>query len=135
MPITYQRDDLRRRVRVSLVGAVTVQDLLAVVDRQAAESTWDYSLCYDARRVTKAAASTEEEVRRVLRHAMQTSATHGERGPVAIITDSPADYAIVRMYSTLGAAQRITVEVFRDPADATRWLDSVAGSERAAPPG
>jgi hypothetical protein len=41
-------------------------------------------------------------------------------GQVAIITDNPADYAIVRMYSTLGAAQRIAVEVFRDPDDAVR---------------
>jgi RecJ-like exonuclease len=134
MPITYERDDQRCRINVRLSGLVTVEDLLAIVDRQAAESTWQYSLCYDARQVTKEAAGTVDEVRRVLRHTVETSAKHGERGPVAIITDNPADYNIVRMYSALGAPQRINVEVFRDPADALRWLDFVASPKRAAPP-
>jgi len=134
MPITYERDDRRCRIQVRLTGVVTVEDLLAIVDRQAAEGTWHYSLCYDARHVTKEAASSVDEVRRVLRHTVETSATHGDRGPVAIVTDNPADYTIVRMYAALGAPQRITVEVFRDPADAIRWLDFVAPARRAVPP-
>ena len=124
MPITYARDDARHRIDVTLAGAVTVEDLVAIVDRQAAEQTWHYGLCYDARRITKDAAGTVDEVRRVLRHVVETSARHGARGPVAIITDNPADYAMVRMYSTLGAEQQMTVEVFRDPGDAMRWLDT-----------
>jgi RecJ-like exonuclease len=124
MPITYERDDARRRIDVMLAGAVTVEELLAIVDRQAAEQTWHYGLCYDARRITKDAASTVDEVRRVLRHVAEMNVRHGRRGPVAIVTDNPADYAIVRMYSTLGAEQHMTVEVFRDPGDATRWLDA-----------
>jgi hypothetical protein len=134
MPITYQRDDERCRIDVRLTGVVTAEDLLAIVDRQAAESTWHYSLCYDARHITKGAASAGDEVRRVLRHIVETSAVHGERGPVAIITDKPADYNIVRMYSALGAPQRVTAEVFRDPADAERWLDFVGAAKRSAPP-
>jgi hypothetical protein len=134
MPITYERDDERCRIQVRLSGAVTVEDLLAIVDRQAAESTWHYSLCYDARHITKQAESTVDEVRRVLHHTVQTSARCGERGPVAIITDHPADYNIVRMYAALSAPQRITVEVFRDPADAIRWLDYVGAARRVTPP-
>jgi RecJ-like exonuclease len=124
MPITYERDDARTRIDVTLAGTVTVEDLLSIVDRQAAEQTWHYALYYDARRITKDAAGTVDEVRRVLRHVVETSATHGARGPVAIVTDNPADYSIVRMYSTLGADQHVTVEVFRDPSDALRWLDA-----------
>jgi hypothetical protein len=134
MSITYERDDQRCRISVRLGGSVTVEDLLSIIDRQAAESTWHYSLCYDARHITKEAASTIEEVRRVLRHTVETSAKHGERGPVAIITDKPADYNIVRMYSALGAPQRINVEVFRDPADALRWLDFVGAAKPSGPP-
>jgi RecJ-like exonuclease len=126
MPITYQRDDARRRIDVTLAGTVTVEDLLGIVDRQAAEQTWHYGLCYDARRITKEAASTVEEVRRVLRHVVETGARYGARGPVAIITDNPADYAMVRLYSSLGAEQRLSVEVFRDPGDAERWLDAAS---------
>jgi hypothetical protein len=101
--VRYERDDARGRITITLSGSVTVEDLLAIVDRQAADQPWHYSLCYDARRITKDAASTVKEVRRVLRHVVETSAIHGARGPVAIVTDSPADFAIVRMYSALGA--------------------------------
>ncbi len=83
MSITYERDDARGRITVTLAGAVSVEDLLAIVDRQAAGQTWHYSLCYDARRITKDAASTVDEVRRVLRHVVETSVIHGARGPVA----------------------------------------------------
>src|ERR1700730_7017724 len=124
MPITYERDDARQRIDVMLAGAVSVEELLSIVDRQAAEQTWHYGLCYDARRITKDAASTVDAVRRGLRHVAEMNVRHGTRGPVAIVTDNPADYAIVRMYSTLGAEQHMTVEVFRDPSDATRWLDA-----------
>jgi hypothetical protein len=127
MPITYERDDARRRIHVTLAGPVTVDDLLAIVDRQAAEQTWHYSLCYDARRIAKDAASTVEEVHHVLRHVVETSARHGARGVIAIVTDNPADYATVRLYSALGAERRLSVEVFRDPSDAVRWLDTASG--------
>jgi hypothetical protein len=131
MPITYERDDQSCRINVRLSGAVTVEDLLAVVDRQAAESTWHYSLSYDARQITNGAASRVEDVRRVLRRTVETSAKYGQRGPVAIITGKPADYNIVRMYAALDAPQRITVEIFRDPDDAIRWLEFVRAPKRA----
>ena len=42
MPITYLRDDERRRIVVTTIGSVGIDEMLAVVDRQAAESTWLY---------------------------------------------------------------------------------------------
>jgi hypothetical protein len=129
MPVIYERDDLRRQIRVTLSGHVTVEDLLAIVDRQAAEGTWPYALWYDARRIRKAAPGHADEVRRVLHHVVATSATHGARGPVAIVTDQPADYEMVRAYSQLGATARITVEVFRDPGDAERWLEAAVSRQ------
>ena len=123
--IVYQRDDRRRRINVTLVGGVSVEDLLAIVDRQAAEGTWQYGVWYDARRVTKSVDGTAAEARRVLEHVLNVCATHGARGPVAIVTDRPADYAIARTYSNIGIAANVIVEVFRDPGDAERWLSSL----------
>jgi hypothetical protein len=131
--VNYERDDQRCRIRVSLSGLVSVDDLLGIVDRQAAESTWQYSLCYDARQIVKDTVRSADEVRRVLRHTVETSARHGERGPVAIITDNPADYTIVRMYAALAEPHRITVEVFRDADSAVRWLDSVDFAKAVRP--
>ena len=123
MPIDYVRDDQTRRVTVALTGDVSLAELMHVVDRQAAEGTWTYGLLYDARRVLTPAES--REARMLVAHVAKVAAVHGQRGPVAIVTDRPATYGIVRMYSMLsdGAPQHLTVDVFRDPADAERWLE------------
>ena len=120
MPITYERDDERRRIVVTTVGIVGLDDMLAVVDRQASEGTWHYSMMYDSRRVASVASPTD--VRVGLKHVEGLSRTHGRRGPVAFVTTVPAAFGMVRMYSALAGRQHQMVEVFRDIGDAERWL-------------
>ncbi len=122
MPITYQRDDKRRRIVVTTIGIVGLDDMLAVVDRQANEGTWQYGILYDSRRVASVASQTD--VRAGVRHVEALSRTHGRRGPVAFVTTMPAAYGMVRMYSTLVGQAQQAVEVFRDIGDAERWLAS-----------
>ena len=120
MPITYERDDERRRIIVTTIGIVGLDDLLAVMDRQANEGTWPYGMLYDARRVSSVASQTD--VRAALKHVETLSRTHGRRGPVAFVTTMPAAYGMVRMYSTLADQLHQAVEVFRDIGDAEQWL-------------
>ena len=120
MPITYERDDERHRVIVTTVGSVGIADLLAVMDRQAAEGTWQYGMLYDSRRVVSVAS--QAEVRTGLKHVESVSRIHGRRGPVAFVTTMPAAYGMVRMYSTLAGQLHQAVEAFRDIGDAERWL-------------
>jgi hypothetical protein len=122
MPISYETDHQSRRVTVVLTGIATVEDLLAIVNRQAAEGTWGYGLLYDARRVTREQNGAYGDMRLVLQQVSAHAATLGARGPVAIVTDNPADYSIVRTYSNLSGQAQRPVEVFRDPSDAERWL-------------
>ena len=122
MPITYQRDDKLRRIVVTTIGIVGLDDMLAVVDRQANEGTWQYGILYDSRRVASVASQTD--VRAGVRHVEALSRTHGPRGPVAFVTTLPAAYGMVRMYSTLSGQVKQAVEVFRDIGDAERWLAS-----------
>ena len=122
MPITYQRDDKLRRIVVTTIGIVGLDDMLAVVDRQASEGTWKYGILYDSRRVASVASQTD--VRAGVRHVEALSRTHGRRGPVAFVTTMPAAYGMVRMYSTLAGRAQQAVEVFRDIGDAERWLAS-----------
>ena len=61
MPITYERDDERRRIIVTTIGDVSLDDLMTVVERQASEETWHYGMLYDSRRVSSVA--TQAEVR------------------------------------------------------------------------
>ncbi len=120
MPITYERDDARRRIIVTTIGDVGLDDMLAVVDRQASEGTWQYGILYDSRRV--ASVATQSEVRTGLRYVDTLSRTQGRRGPVAFVTTMPAAYGMVRMYSTLAGQLHQAVEAFRDIGDAERWL-------------
>ena len=120
MPITYERDDKLRRIVVTTIGIVGLDDMLAVVDRQASEGTWKYGILYDSRRVASVASQTD--VRAGLRHVELLSRTHGKRGPVAFVTTMPAAYGMVRIYSTLSGQVQQSVEVFRDIGDAERWL-------------
>ena len=120
MPITYSRDDLRRRITVTTIGIVGLDDLLAVMDRQASEGTWQYGTLYDSRRVASVASQTD--VRAGLKHVEALSRVHGRRGPVAFVTKMPAAYGMVRMYSTLAGQLHQMVEAFRDVGDAERWL-------------
>jgi len=126
MPITYQRDDKLRRIVVTTIGIVGLDDMLAVVDRQASEGTWKYGILYDSRRVASVASQTD--VRAGLRHVELLSRTHGKRGPVAFVTTMPAAFGMVRMYSTLSGQVQQAVEVFRDIGDAERWLASYTDS-------
>ena len=66
MPITYERDDQRRRIVVTTVGTVAYEEVMAVVDRQAAEGTWQYGMLYDSRQVVTVAS--QADVRMGLKH-------------------------------------------------------------------
>lgn len=120
MPVTYQRDDERRRIVVTTAGIVGLDDLLAVIDHQAGEATWHDGVLYDSRRVASVAG--QSDVRAALKRVDALSRTHGRRGPVAFVTTMPAAFGMVRMYSTLSNPVRQAVEVFRDIGDAERWL-------------
>jgi hypothetical protein len=130
MPITYERDDAQRRIVVTTIGEVSLDEMLAVVDRQGNEGTWHYGMLYDSRRVSSVA--TQAEVRIGLKHVDTVSRALGRRGPVAFVTTMPAAYGMVRMYSTLAGQLHQAVEAFRDIGDAERWLAAHIGSEPAA---
>lgn len=105
---------------MTTIGIVGLDDLLAVIARQAGEGTWQYGMLYDSRRVASVASQTD--VRAGLKQVEALSRTHGRRGPVAFVTTVPAAFGMVRMYSTLAEQLHQAVEVFREIEDAERWL-------------
>jgi hypothetical protein len=119
MPVNYARDDVRRLITVSMHGPFDTRSLVDTLDRQVAEGTWAYARLYDERGVT--VAPTSQQIRALLDAVRQRLRDHGPRGAVAVVTDQPAHFGMVRMYMTL-AEEEPAVSVFRDPADAHRWL-------------
>jgi len=121
MAITYDRDDRRRRILVMITVAATIDDLLALIDRQADEQTWAYSMLYDFRASTF--APTMQEIDRLLDRVQRASRRHGARGPVALVTADLISFGVGRMYSTRSELAGLRVRVFENMTDAERWLE------------
>jgi hypothetical protein len=120
MPIAYERDDIRRLITATLTEPSSMADFVSVVERQAAEDTWDYALLYDLRGLTihpDPSLELQQFVDRV-----QSLGAGRTRGPVAAIIAPRPD--VVR--SSLVTAQltkgRLNFEVLLDAEQLAAWL-------------
>jgi len=116
MPIRYERDDVRRRVIVTVEGPFAVADFLAVIERQRGDNASAYGVLYDLRGMT--GEPTIAELRQAL---AQSAQTHRRRGPIAILATDLALYDRACTYAALGYST-LTVGVFRDLDEAGEWL-------------
>ena len=66
MPIHYERDDKKRRILTISEGEVTLDDTLAVIDRQVADGAWTYRMLFDTR--ASPSLPTLDELHQVVRH-------------------------------------------------------------------
>jgi hypothetical protein len=122
MPYSISIDHGQKRVAVVAHDPVGLADAFEFMDRQVAEGAWAYTLLHDARSISW--IPSVAEVRRLVFRIQTIARTHGPRGPVAFITANEALFGMARMYSVLGQDVALTVEVFRDPLQAERWLEA-----------
>ncbi len=125
MSIQYERDDARRRVKVTVQGTFEKSDMLAIIERQRAEDTWAFGLFVDMRLMT--GRPTIEDLREVMGQATSQRRGEGRRGPVAILAIDPVLYSVACSYAALGRS-KLTIEVFRDWNEADHWLIEHASS-------
>jgi hypothetical protein len=119
--LTYERNEARRRITVTMVGPIRLEDLTAVIERQAAEDTWRYAMLYDGRAVT--APLSVDATRRLVTLVAQLTLAHGERGPVAIVCRSVEQFGMARMYSLLAEGRaNLDSNVFYELAAAAAWI-------------
>jgi len=123
VPIHYQRDDEKKRLFLRMEGIPTVEEGLAIMNRQAAEGVWSYSVEYDSRAAT--GAPTAEELHQIVVHIGRLTAKHGRRGPVAVIVGDPGFFKAAKRYASLGELTALSVELFATAEAAEEWLDSV----------
>ncbi len=126
MPISYQRDDRKKRITSVSTGTITLAAVLAVVDRQWEDGAWEYGVLYDSRLVESEPEPDEMEL--MLAH-VQSIAGGRRRGPVALVTSQDRLFRLFRVYSFSGKYAEITTDVraFRDLAAADAWLDERLG--------
>jgi hypothetical protein len=121
MPIHYERDDRKRRIVITSAGPVTAADALAIIDRQAAEGAWTYSVLYDTRAGLD--LPTPADLHQLLLRVGVLTTKHGPRGPVAFVVHDPALATIASRYARMGDLTALDVRLFTTVSDAEQWLD------------
>jgi hypothetical protein len=122
----YAVDHSRRRVFVRLQDPIAAPDeLIALLDQQAADGAWQYAMVEDMRTVTWAPSTSV--VKACVDRIEALSSAHGVRGHVAfVVSDNTALFGMLRMYSIRGEATDATIHVFRDMDAAEEWLQAVS---------
>jgi hypothetical protein len=127
MSIDYIVDRPRHRLTIIGRDPVGEPDVVEWLERQAVDGAWAYNTMVDLRPVTWSPST--EEIRRILRQIKTLSATHGQRGPVAIVATQPVLFGMAHMYAALSDQAAGHVEAFYEIAEAERWL-----AEQQVPP-
>jgi hypothetical protein len=117
VPITYERDDERRLITVTVTEPYTIDDILRAVDRQSAENTWGYAMLYDLRAQMTIPADLQPAADYV-----KAVAKGRARGPVGVaISGQPEEFRRGLKYTEL-ARETVTVEVLLTSAQIDDWL-------------
>jgi hypothetical protein len=118
----YVRDDARRRIRVTTHHWLPLEDLTAIIDRQAGEGTWSYGMIYDLRCLRGPAPTGDAP--KLVDYILAQITRLGPRGPVAFVTRSADLLGIAYRYARVSEKVGFEVEVFWDLDEAERWLDA-----------
>ena len=121
----FHRDDDRHRIRVTARAPLHAADLTAIVVRQANEGAWSFGMLYDLRTIQ--GATPRADALLVADLVRSYVATHGPRGPVALVTRDARMVGIGQSYADGGAEIGLEVQVFWDLGDAEQWLDGHVG--------
>ena len=117
MPITYERDDDRRLITVTVTDPYSVDDVLGVIDRQAAEDTWPYAVLFDLRAPMAIPADSQQ----IADHVVAVGQGR-ERGPVGIaIAAQPDQFRRGLTYAEL-SGKTANIEVLLTPAQRADWM-------------
>jgi hypothetical protein len=117
--MTYERDDQRRLITVTVTEPYSVDDILSVIDRQAAEDTWEYAMLYDLRAATL--ALREADLLQIA-DRVKVVGRGRERGPVGMAVGArPEMFRMGLKYAEM-TRKLINLEVLLTSAQLDGWL-------------
>ncbi len=121
MPFEVRRDDIQKRVTVTIWGVLSTEQDLEILDRLRRENNIDgYGILYN---VTAATGSpTFADARRFIGEELSIFGGIG-RGPIAVLVRDPNIYRTACFYAALGRG-KLNIQVFRDREEAEQWLAS-----------
>ena len=119
MPMTYERDDQRRLITVTMTDPYALDEILSAIDRQMAEDTWTYAVLSDLRDVTVLWADVDLQQ---IADRVKAVGRGRERGPVGIAVDArPAGLRMGLTYMEL-TRKIVDVEVLLTATQVDDWL-------------
>jgi hypothetical protein len=121
----YERDDVKRRVLVTVSGPFQAGEVITILERQREDGTWTYGTLLDTRATT--GRPTIADMRAFMKLDARVHVDQGRRGPLALLATDSAMYATACVYAAIGGAKR-TVEAFRDRQEADSWLVTQTGA-------
>jgi hypothetical protein len=119
VPIDYSVDHARRRILCVWIPPVENHEIVAAIERTAAEGAWKYGTLHDVRLVEPRGVTRAREMADVVARLRET---HGSRGPVAFVA-SAAAVGSAQAYAILGDQAGQSTQVFWDRDAAEAWLD------------
>lgn len=122
MPLSYTRDDTARRIRITSAPPVTADEVIAAIDRQVSEGTWQYSVLADLR----LAFVPPPEVARIIVHLQEMTERHGPASPVAFVARDATAIGSAHKFGRNTIDLGIGVQIFWDLDEAVQWLDTLA---------
>lgn len=127
MAINFQRDDTLRLVILVGSGKVSVDEWAATVARQLTDSVWHYGSLFDFTAVDEMVGFDQQGVRTAL---TEIAASHGPRGPVALVSSQPNVYDGFVEYSDQLKGLPYETRPFRDVNQAVEWLEQELSKPR-----
>ena len=118
MPASYQIDKSLGLIITKGQGVLTGQDIRTHRQRLLDDSNFDpsYNQIIDLRDVVKFAVAAAEM------SGIATDSIFNEKSRRAIVAEKDVNFGMARMYEMYGEADPSQVIVFRDMAEARRWL-------------
>jgi hypothetical protein len=132
MPVQYARDDVKRRITLTVSDPLTLEERIAAVEHQLADGAWRYGLIIDARGIASFTPQLTDMQAAASRLA-ELVAVHGPRGPVALVSRQPGVIGASAMHNSLGV-KTPGVQVFWDLDDAQTFLDRLDAETASSPP-
>ena len=122
MPIHVAGDESGRLMTLTITGRVTAGELTDYVTSPRAVGSGDapFGLIVDLRNAIVDVRTSAEA--RQLAHAAQQHRPVHPSTRIAVVVSTNAMFGIARMYVTYRAQAGLAIEVFREMADAERWV-------------
>ncbi len=118
MPVTYHIDKINKIVFVNATGEFAAEDFRIHKHGLADDPDFDphYGVLFDLRGITEFRLSSAEVREFSMRHMFD------KRARRAYLVPTKEAYGMVRMFSLFSDFESDVIQIFRDMAEARRWL-------------